>query len=209
MFSHSGAHTAYGKAYSRGMSVSVKQHREGWSFSASAPPLFALPPADIPRPNTTTEFGCGGTRCVADGVKVCYPQLPCCCCCSSRSNSNSSKLPHLYTSRNNETYTERVQTFAADNGGKALTSVHAPAGHCWNVQPLSDVHKPAISNAKKHLQHQMHATDHFHRVNDRLIWDFCSYTRHLLTMCHVLLLFWPHFVIFHSSDFRTIVYLSN
>jgi len=149
-------------------SVIMRQHREGRSFSTSAPPLSALPPADIPQPHTT-EFGCGGTQCVADGVKVCYPGIPCCCCCSSRSNSNSSKLLHLYTARNNETYTERVQTFAADNGRKALTSIDTPASHCWNVQPLSDVHEPAISNAKKHLQHQLHATAHFHKVNDRLI----------------------------------------
>jgi len=45
-FSHKTAHVVYGEAYGRGMSVIGRQRREGRSFSASAPPLSALPPAD-------------------------------------------------------------------------------------------------------------------------------------------------------------------
>ena len=37
-----------------------------------------------------------------------------------------------------------IYTFAADDGCKILTSIDTPARHCWNVHPLSYVHKPAI-----------------------------------------------------------------
>ena len=46
MFSHNTAHVVYSEAYGWGTSVSRRQCREGWSFSASASPLSALPPAD-------------------------------------------------------------------------------------------------------------------------------------------------------------------
>jgi len=36
----------YGEAYGRGMLVSGRQRREERSITASAAPLFALPPAD-------------------------------------------------------------------------------------------------------------------------------------------------------------------
>jgi len=45
-FSHNTAYVVYGETYGRGMSVNGRQRREGRSFSAEAPPLSALPPAD-------------------------------------------------------------------------------------------------------------------------------------------------------------------
>jgi len=63
------------------------------------------------------------------------------------------EMPHLFRNiiikRMHDTQTH---TFAADDGSKSLTAVDTPTGHRWNVEPLSDVHKPAICNAEKYLQ---------------------------------------------------------
>ena len=47
MFSHDKACVAHGEAYGLRMFVIGWQRREGRSFSASVPPVSALPPADL------------------------------------------------------------------------------------------------------------------------------------------------------------------
>jgi len=49
MFSRDRAYVMYGKIYGREISVSERQHREGWSWQY------------------TVEFGCGGKQCIVHG----------------------------------------------------------------------------------------------------------------------------------------------
>jgi len=61
------------------------------------------------------------------------------------------QAPVIITWHNNMKYSF---TFTADDRRQALTTIHVPARHRRNVQPLSGSREPAIWNAQNHLQSQ-------------------------------------------------------